>query len=80
MVGGGDISDEDQESNKNGSTSFQPKSFSTFDKNNVLVRHGGILDSLFTPAVTKRKNEAGYKDILLKIDDQIRKNNNISSK
>lgn len=70
MAGGGDISDEDKDSNlKNGPSLIQPKSFSTFDKNNVLVRHGGILDSLFTPAATKKKNEAGFKDILQKIDD-----------
>lgn len=40
------------------------------------MRHGGILDSLFTPNAVKKKNEAGYKDLLSKIDDQIKKNTN----
>ena len=54
-----------------------PKPVQTYDKDNNLVRHGGILDCLFTPAATKKKEQAGYMDLLSKIDEQIKENNKI---
>jgi hypothetical protein len=63
-IGGGEV-DDNLDSNKNtkadtttksmGNATL-PKPIASFDKDNVLVRHGGILDSLFTPAASKKKD------------------------
>ena len=77
-IGGGQVEEELEERTASKANSI-PKPVQTYDKDNNLVRHGGILDCLFTPAATKKKEQAGYMDLLSKIDEQIKENNKIQN-